>query len=200
MAARRNQPSTIKTLPPELVAEIDRLRTQAGWSIDRLVAFLADQGHERSRSAVGRHVRNLHIDVERAGAHLQRSAAISKALMDRFGDKPDNELARLNMQLLHGHVFDLLIGEDEQMGDDGGDQAAGEGGMMRDPLQLVRLSKVIQQLLSGEKMNSERIAQERRLGAEEERERQRAALEDAGRSGDIDAEAMAKAKRWLGFD
>lgn len=161
--AVKNQPSTIDTLPPELKEELDHLRTLRGWTVRELVAWLKEQGHERSRSAVGRHVRHLHLDVEKAGEKIARSQAISKALMERFGEQPDNELARLNIQLLNTQLFDMLL-EEEQLDDEGNAERG-------DSLRLVRLSKALQQLLSAEKMNADRVKQIRDDAKKEERER-----------------------------
>jgi hypothetical protein len=160
---RKNQPSSIDTLPPELKDGLNELRTRLGYTVDQLVKWLSEQGHERSRSAIGRHVRHLHIDVEKAGERIGRAQAISKALMERFGEKPDNELARLNIQLLNTQVFDMLL--EEELTDEDGNAAPG------DSLRLVRLSKAVQQLLSAEKMNADRVKQIRDDAKAEERER-----------------------------
>ena len=171
--APRNQPSSIDRLPPEVQDEIAKLRTRMGLTIDELLAWVKDQGHEISRTAMGRHVRHLHLDVERAGGMLNRAQSISTAVMERLGEKPDNDLARLNIQLLHSQVFDMIVAEEEA------DAETGEMGEKPKPtaLEMVRLSKAIQQLLSAEKMNAERAMAIRKAAIAEERERAAAALE-----------------------
>ena len=178
MAKPRNQPSKIDQLPPEIQEEIARLRTQNGWTIDRLLEHLRGLGHyDISRSSMGRHVRNLHLTVDKAGERIARASEISKALVERFGDKSDNELARLNIQLLHSQVFDLIMGEDQADADDAGEDGESAAPSKPSALEIVRLSKSIQQLLSAEKMNAERIAQVRKLAREEAQAEAVAAVE-----------------------
>lgn len=193
MPKRRHQPSTVDKLPPEISEEINRLRTQYGWSIDQLVEFVKSKGENVSRAAMGRHVRSLHLDVDEAAEELQHSQAISKAVMDRFGKNPDNELARLNIQLLQGQVFDMILAEKRAV-DEEGNRPPG------DSLKLVRLSKAVQQLLSAEKMNAERVKEIKQMAIEEERARASAALEDAVDKGTMRREALAEAKRIMGYD
>lgn len=151
----KKQPSSIDKLPPEVRDEVNRARQQFGWTIDQLVAYCSEEGHHVTRSAMGRHVRSLHLDVEAAAEKMNRAQSISTALVERFGDKPDNELARLNIQMLHGQVFDAILAEDDLVDEEGNP-------LPIDSLKLVRLTKSIQQLLSAEKMNAERVAQIRR--------------------------------------
>lgn len=190
--ARRNQPSSIDQLPPALRDALDKLRTQHNWTVDQLVEWLKEQGHEKSRSAVGRHVRNLHLDVEAAAEKINRAQSISTALVEKFGDKPDNELARLNIQMMQGQIFDMLLAEGE-LDEEG--EASGT-----DPLTVMRLSKTIQNLLSAEKMNAERVKQITDDARKEEQERIKAAMADGVERGELDATAMEKARRAMGFD
>lgn len=159
MPADRNQPSSIDTLPDDIREEVNRLRVKEGWTIDALVEWVEGQGHEVSRSAMGRHVRSLYIDIEGAAERLRRTEAISRALVEQLGARPDNELARLNIQMLQGQVFDMIMREEVE--DEEGNPLPG------DSLKLVRLSKAVQQLLSAEKMNAERVAQIRKEAREE---------------------------------
>jgi Protein of unknown function (DUF3486) len=196
MAGKRNNISTVKKLPPDVVAEIDKLRIQHGWEIDELVEFVRSKGGNVSRSAMHRYTQKLHDSVEAAAEKLNRSNSIGKALVERFGDQPDNELARLNIQLLQGQVLDMIVQEEAAELDDEGNPLP----VMGDSLKLVRLTKAVQQLLSAEKMNAERVAQIRRLAVEEERQRIKAAMQEAVDSGGEDAEIMERARRRLGFD
>jgi Protein of unknown function (DUF3486) len=178
VAAPRNQPSKIDRLPAEVQDEIKRLRVRQGWTIDELLAWLREQGHsDISRSGLGNHVRKLHLTVEKAAERIERSQAISTALVERFGDKTDNELARLNINMLHGQVLDMILEEDVAEDEDGNP-------LPGDSLRLVRLSKTIQQLLSAEKMNAERILQVRKAAIAEERERAAEAVEEVLKSKD----------------
>lgn len=196
MAGKRNQISTVKKLPPDVVAEIDKLRIQHGWEIDELVEFVRSKGGEVSRSAMGRYTKSLHLSVDAAAEKLQRSEGIAKGVIERLGDKPDNELARLNIQLVHGQVLDMLLREEEMVEDEKGNLVEPAG----DSLKLVRLSTTVQKLLSAEKMNIERIKELKRMGADEEKQRAMAALEEAADKGHLRRDALAEAKRIMGYD
>lgn len=192
---KRNQKSSIKKLPPEIRAEIDKLSIQHGWEIDDLVDYVRSKGGEVSRSAMGRYTRNLHLDVEAAAEKLNRAKEISTALVERFGDKPDNELARANIQMLHGQIFDMILEEEQVVEDDDGNVIHTPG----DSLRLVRMTKAVQQLLSAEKMNAERVKEIRKMAVDEERERASKSLDAAARKGEINAEAAERAKRAMGW-
>lgn len=98
-----NRPSTIDKLPGEIKESIGRLR-QAGRSIDDILAHLDKLGADVSRSALGRHVQKLDVIGER----MRRSKDMAEALAGRFGDEPDDKIARMNAQILHGSIFELL--------------------------------------------------------------------------------------------
>jgi Protein of unknown function (DUF3486) len=187
----RHQPSKIEKLGPEIVAEINRLRVQHGWEIDDLVQFVRQKGGDVSRTGMGKHVQKLQLSVQQAADRLNYAKGASEALVEKFGDKDDDELARLNIQLLQSQIFDLILQED--VDDDG-------NVVNKDPMTLMRLSKAIQQLLSAAKMNAERVKEIRKMAVEEERERIKAAMQDAVDRGDEDAEVMERARRRLGFD
>lgn len=196
MAGKRNNISTVKKLPPDVVTEIDKLRIQHGWEIDELVEFVRSKGGNVSRSAMHRYTQKLHDSVEVAAEKLNRANSIGKAVMERFGDVPDNELARLNIQLLQGQVLDMIVQEEAVELDDEGNPLP----VMGDSLKLVRLTKAVQQLLSAEKMNAERVKEIRKMAIEEERARAIAALDAAADKGDLRKDALAEAKRIMGYD
>lgn len=183
MPAGRNQPSSIDLLPEPIREELNRLRVKESWGIDSLVSWLMDQGHEVSRSAMGRHCRSLFVSTESAAERLHQSSEIAKALVDRFGDREDNELARLNIQILHGQVFNAIMNEEQE--DEEGNPLPG------DPLKLVRLSKAVQQLLSAEKMNAERIAQIRKEAMELATKEAAEKATDAARAAGLSKDGVA---------
>lgn len=102
--------STIDKLPAELRELIGKLR-QNGRTIDEILAKLNELSADVSRSALGRHVKQL----DAIGEEIRRTRAIADAIVQRFGDAPESRTARLNIELMHGLVMKLMIGE----GDDG---------------------------------------------------------------------------------
>ncbi len=104
------RPSSIDRLPEEIRAEVGRLRVQ-GRTIDEILAHLRTMDVEVSRSALGRHVKRMSTARER----MKHSREMATALVSQFGDQPDNQLARLNLELMHGVVMQTIMAtaEDE---------------------------------------------------------------------------------------
>ena len=102
--------STIQRLPSRLREQIGELR-EAGHTIDEILTHLKQLGASVSRSAVGRHVKQL----DAIGKEIQRSRAIAEALVKRYGEAPEGRTARLNIELMHAFVNRLLVSEDGEV-------------------------------------------------------------------------------------
>lgn len=177
----RQTPSSIDRLPVELRELIGRLRDQ-GATIDEIRAKLNELDADVSRSALGRHVKGL----AEIGAQMRRSREIATSLVNQFGEESDNKVARFNIEMMHGVVMRLLTGEDE----------TGEmGAVTLDAEEVLQLSRSLQSLAGADKINAERTL---KLRAEFQKEAVQK-LDKAVKTGDIDAEAMERAKRILGF-
>lgn len=110
------RPSSISRQPVEVRELIGRLRDQ-GRTIDEILAKLgelrrsadgASAGVDVSRSALGRHVKQL----DAIGEEIRRSRTIAEAMVQRFGDAPESKTARLNIELMHSLLMKLMVGED----------------------------------------------------------------------------------------
>lgn len=99
--------STIKRLPPRVRERIVELRDN-GHSIDDILAHLAGMDAHVSRSALGRHLKQM----DAIGREIRRSREIAEALVKQYGDAPQNRTARLNIELLHSLVNRILFNED----------------------------------------------------------------------------------------
>lgn len=189
MASKNNRPSSIDRLLPSLRELIAKLRRD-GFTIDEIRAKLLELDVEVSRSALGRHVRTLADAQDR----MRRSKAIADALVSQFGEQPDNKLARANLELMHSVVMQTITASDI-------DEETGEMQPVTfDPQQAMFLAKSLQSLASAEKTNSDRIMKAREEGKKEAREEARKKLDDAGRSGQLDPEALRRAKYIMGYD
>lgn len=112
-APRRQTPSSIDRLPEEIRAEVGRLRVQ-GRTLDEILAHLKGMDVDVSRSALGRHVKRMNASRER----MKHSREMATALVSQFGDQPDNRLARLNLELMHGVVMQTITATaDDEDGD-----------------------------------------------------------------------------------
>lgn len=196
----RQQSSSIDRLPQETRELIGLLRTAYGRTIDEIMDKLRELEPEKlgedglpSRSAIGRHVKRL----AEVGDTMRRSRVMADALVKNFGEEPDDRLARVNMELLHDITFRMLTAAEP-------DEETGEmGEVTMSGLEAGRWAGVVDRLTRAADTNSKRHVREledaRTKAAQEERARQLKALEDGGKRGDIDREAVERAKRILGF-
>jgi hypothetical protein len=188
MASRR-QRSSIDKLPEEVRAEIGELLERRNLTIDQVLAHLRQldvpEAQEISRSALGRHAKKL----SEIGERMRHSREMALALVDRFGDQPDNKLARVNLELMHGVVMQTITGAL-----DGGEY--GEAGPVTfDPESVKFLAGALASLAQAQKTDTDRMA---KLKAELAKE-SAGKLDVARQAGEIDAEAVERAKRILGF-
>lgn len=182
--ARIDKPSSIDRLPEEIRAEVGRLRVQ-GRTIDEILAHLKSLDVEVSRSALGRHVKGLAALRER----MHQSREMATALVSQFGDQPDNKIQRLNLELMHGIILQALTATDED-----------EDGEIKpvtfNPQEAKYLAESLAKLASAEKTDADRTMRVRAELAKDASKK----LETAVTAGDLEREAMIRAKRIMGFD
>jgi hypothetical protein len=144
------RPSTIDRLDPAIRDGIGRLREQ-GRTIDEILAHLQLLEVDVSRSALGRHIQK----IDEIGEHMRQSRAVAEALVANFGEQPDNRLARLNIEMMHGVVMKLIS------------SAVQEGGVALDPEQVLFVSRSLQSLAGAAKADDTRILLMRKEFAKE---------------------------------
>jgi hypothetical protein len=155
--AKRAQPSSIDKLPPELRELIGKLRRN-NVTIDEILGKLReiDPGIDVSRSALGRHVRK----IAEIGERMRQSRMIAEQLTTRFGDQPDNRLARLNLELMHDVVMRTITAASI-------DEATGEASeMVFSAEDTMFLSRSLQSLATAQKTDVDRMDKEKKLAAE----------------------------------
>jgi hypothetical protein len=103
------RPSLIARLPADIRELIGRLR-QDGRTIEEIRVKLLELDVAVSKSALGKHTKKL----DAIGEQIRRSRAIGEALIAKLGEAPEHRTARLNIELMHSLVMDLLAGEDGQ--------------------------------------------------------------------------------------
>jgi len=151
-----NRPSSIDQLPDEVKSAIGKLRLQ-GRTIDEILAHLAQMDVEVSRSALGRHVQKMATIGER----MKLSRDMATALVDRFGAEPDNRLARLNLEMMHSLVLDVMTAQTVN-------EATGEMTPVQlDAEQVMFLSRSLQSLASAQKTDQERFLKAKQEAARE---------------------------------
>lgn len=186
------RPSSISRLPPEIRAEIGRLR-DAGRTIDEILAHLRAMDVAVSRSALGRHVKGM----AELGEKLRRSRAVAEGLVRELGDAPESKTARLNIELLHTAILDLFMkaGEGEEEGVDEGGRAALAG----NPMGAMMLAKALEHLTKASRHDVDHIAAiEKRVAEKARREALTQAAnraETKAREAGLSAAAAAQLRR-----
>jgi hypothetical protein len=177
------QPSSIDRLPESVRAAIGKLRIQ-GRTIDEILAHLASLDVEVSRSALGRHVKHLASLTER----MQHSRDMALALVDRFGDEPDNKLARLNLELMHSVVMQTITATSE---DEDGDPQP----VTFCPEDAMFLARALKELAGAQKTDSDRTLIMRREALKQAQAEAAAAVDKvAKREGGLTKETVAAIK------
>ena len=166
--------STIKRLPAEVRETIGRLR-DAGHTIDEILDHLRRLDIDVSRSALGRHTKQL----DAVGDRLRRSRQVAEAIVDRFGSAPEHRVGRLNIELMHDVVLQLMVGED-------GD------GVTLDPKDAMMLARSLKDLASAAKIDAEQILAARKEAAKQAAEAVGGAQKELGLSAETIGAIKAK--------
>lgn len=169
----RRVPSSIDKLPTEVRELIGRLR-DSGRTIDEIMEKLAELDVDVSRSALGRHVKGL----AEVGEQLRRSREIATALVGRFGEDADNRVGRLNIELMHGIVMQMLTGSPGETGE--------AGPVTFDPEETMFLARSLQSLASAQKIDTDRLLKVRVETAKEAAK----AVETVGKAKGLTKETM----------
>lgn len=187
------RPSSIDRLPPQIREAIGSLRAK-GYTIDEILAHLADLQSQVSRSALGRHVQKL----DALGEKLKRSRAVAEALVRELGDAPESRAARLNIEMMHSAILDLFLkaadAEDGQA-PEGVDQR-GLAALSGNPEGMMMLAKALDHIARASKTNVEFMAEAERQALAKVKAQAASAVEtvahEQGLSGDTVAAIKAK--------
>lgn len=127
--------SSIRRLPREVQERIAELRDQ-GRTIEEILAKLRELDVQVSRSALGRHLKT----ADEIGERIRRSREIADVLVRRFGEAPENRVARMNIELMHSVVTSVAAAA----------EAGGESVELK-PMEVMLLAKAIDHLAKAEK-------------------------------------------------
>jgi uncharacterized protein YoxC len=146
--------SKIEKLPEALRSEIDRLLADPRFTLDELVAKVKDIGGvdvDLSRSALHRRQQDISV----VGERIRRSKDIASALVEKFGEADDDQLARLNNQVLQGAIMAMLTEAD----DDGQP-------VTLDAKEVKALAQSLNELSRAKKTEADRVLKVRKEAAE----------------------------------
>ncbi|QUM72195.1 phage protein Gp27 family protein [Sphingopyxis granuli] len=180
----RHRPSTIDRLDPEIRELIGKLRIDHGWTIDEIRQRLVDMGQSVSRSALGRHVRS----IEDVVTELRETQVYAEALARETGNADQSRMLDLNAQLLQANMFKLML-------------AAKDGeGLQLGPKDAKDFADALRSIALTRKTDLETIEKAEARGEAKARKEAARKLDAAGKKGELDPEALARAKRIMGFD
>lgn len=167
------RPSSIDKLPEEVRDWIGRLRDQ-GRTLDEIIAKLRELDVEAlpSRSALHRHLQKAEVIAER----LRKSRTVADVIVRRLGESEPDKATRLNIELMHQAMFDML-------------SASGEDGepVTLDPMQVMLMAKALDHLGKASKDDVARtVAIEKRAAEKAKAEalkQAEAAIDAVGKTG-----------------
>lgn len=179
---KRQQASSIDKLDPEIRELIGKLRIDHGWTIDEILEKLRALGNgaeKVSRSALGRHVRDL-ADV---AGQMRQTQIYAEALAKEVGGEDESKMLSLNAQLLQANMFRLLLAEQD-----------GEP-VQLDPKDAKAISETLRNLAQTRRTEIDVIEKAERRAAEKARIAAAAAAEDVGKRAGVSAETLAEINR-----
>lgn len=100
--------SSIDRLPLPIREKIGQL-LQSNHTLDEIVNHLAKLDVDVSRSALGRHSKKVSQVVEM----MNRSRTVATAIADKFGDEEGAKVQRVNLEIMHTLLHNLMVGGED---------------------------------------------------------------------------------------
>lgn len=165
--------SSIDRLDPAIREQIGKLRDK-GFTIDEILAKLKELSVEVSRSALGRHCKQL----EEVAGSIRQSRIVAEALAKNFGDEGENKVSQVNIELMHSLLLKMMVSPE------------GESITM-DSKDAFFMASSLQKLVQASKQNIDNVLQIRREFAE----KAVVALDKAGKKKGISEENLSFIKK-----
>lgn len=171
--------SSVDRLPRAIRERIGQLR-QDGATLDDILAHLAGMQVGVSRSALGRHVQRM----EKMGARLRQSRALAEGLARQLGDAPGDQVARVNIELMHSFLSDALAAA--------GDEESEHGEQLRETLRNPKgaalFAEAVERLTKASRHNQDFVERiEKRAKAAAAAQAEAAAVQEGLSAGTIEA-------------
>lgn len=134
--------STVEALPKDDLDALNRQLQDGKVTLDELIEWLEERGHEISRSALGRHKKK----IDEVGEHLRRSRQMTEALVKEVGPQvADGAQGKLLVEILQTLTFDLL-------------SSSLDGEEKFDPENLMFLGRMMKDMASAQKIDADRVS------------------------------------------
>lgn len=175
--------SSIRKLPPEIRDRIGQLLDQ-GCSLDEILERL---DLPVSRSALGRYKQHIDQVTER----IRRSRMIAEAAVRTLGKEPESKTTRLNIELLHGVLSDMLMQIPAP-----GDEVDPDGQPVQltlDPMGAMLLAKAMDHLAKAKKTDADlitKLREEARREAESKLDQAASEVADEAKTGPMTPEQI----------
>lgn len=178
--------STVRTLPPQIKEEVDRLLKDGRHTLDQITLHLRRMDVGVSRSALGRYAQNYAEEM----AALREVQEVSRAFAQELGDV-NNDASRYLVQMVQAVATRIVR-----------PQLKGEGPSM-DSQDLMFLARAIKDLVGSTKISADLEMKIREDAKRQERERLAAELEKMekrqGGSLGLTPEARSEIHKLLGY-
>lgn len=171
--------STIKQLPADIRAELDRLLAEGRVTIDEIVAHLKHLGAGVSRSAVGRYSKSFE-DVSRK---MREAREVSAAFARELGDLKNDEVGRQLTEMLRTVIFNVLL-----------PKVSDEQSAVK-PSDLMLMAKAIKDLSSASKLSADLELKVRKEAAEQAKQEAVKGVIAAGKKNGLSKEVLDAMKR-----
>lgn len=178
--------SSILRLPPEIRTSIGAL-WEEGHTLDQILEHLGKLrvDVEISRSALGRHTKHL----AKMGERLGRSRIMAEGLARELGEKSGEQVARLNIELLHSFVNDMLAEADEDT-DEGRELTK----VLRNPKGAAAAAEAIERLTKASRHNQEFVEKIEKRATEKAHREAAQRVEKEGKAQGLTKDTVAKIK------
>lgn len=167
--------SSLRSLPPELFEEVNRLLSEGRATLDEILEHLRGMGVDSvSRSALGRQKQR----IDKVAAKLRQSREITASLVQELGaNSTEGEQGRLLVETLRGMIYDHL-------------EARIVEGELGDPKSFMALARTLKDMAQANRLDQDFEAKIReRVQKETVR-----AVEDATREAGLSAETVEAIK------
>lgn len=181
--------SSVRRLPAEIRDRIGALLDQ-GRTLDEILEHLADLDVHVSRSALGRYKQS----IDKASERIRRSREMAEALVRNLGDEPESKTTRLNIELMHSVLTDMIL----QLPNPGDEPQEGEEGqnvlVSVNPMGVMLMSKALDHLAKAKKNDADLVEKLREQALKEAAE----AVDKVAQAQGLSDEARAAMRQELG--
>lgn len=176
--------STIKRLPPEVRERIGVLLGQ-GRTLDEILKALTTLDVDVSRSALHRYKQS----IDKVRERIDRSRAVAEALVQRLGDAPESKTARMNVELMHSVILDI-VSNAEAGGAEGDAEGGSDDNSPLNPMGAMLLAKALDHLTKASRTDADLIARIREEATKVATKKAATTVSDVGRAAGVPGDVI----------